>query len=328
VLDHALADSVRPLERALLDVLGGIDPRAPVRHWRVAATRRVLERLEERFEQPSRHPDSDLWRLLPLVAPAGAPTARGDWACVMGDRAAARGDEREARTCYRLAFEQGCAAAAPRLAHRLAIEGHRELAGGDAVRAVRLLYEAAMLDPDYAEYRELHAAATAVRDGRAASGPRVGVAAGLVGDAADLLDRGHDVAAVRLLRRGLDRVDADPGGWAVRLLLGVLDGDDALVVRAARELVERHGTAWVRRTPVGAALVLNRVTRADPELAAVLVEHLPREVRSGALARAVGTAAAYRMLAAGVRALGAGKPDLARARAERAERLLGDDDTR
>jgi hypothetical protein len=328
VLERALAETARPLERALFDVLDGIDPRAPVRHWRVAATRRVLERLEERFEQPWRHFDHDLWRLLPTIAPPGAPTARGDWACVLGDRAAARGDEREARTSYRLAFEQGCAAAAPRLAHRLAIEGHRELAGGDAARAARLLYEAAMLDPGYAEYRELHAAATAVRDGRPAAGARAGIAAGLVADAADLLDRGHDVAAVRLLRRGLDRVDADPGGWAVRLLLGVLDGDDALVARAARDLVERHGSAWVGRTPVGAALVLNRVTRADPELAAVLVENLPQRVRSGSLARAVSTAAAYRMLAEGVRALGAGKPDLARARADRAERLLGDDDTR
>lgn len=208
-LERALANGPRPLERALLDVLGGLDPRAPVRHWRVAATTRVLERLEERFEQPSRHPDHDLWRLLPVVAPPGAPTGRGDWACVLGDRAAARGDEAEARTCYRLAFEQGYAAAAPRLAHRLAVEGHRELSAGDPARAVRFLYEAAMLDPDHAEYRELHRAAVAARDGGPAAGARPGSAAALFTEAVELLERGDDMGAVRLLRRGLPDAEAD-----------------------------------------------------------------------------------------------------------------------
>ncbi|WP_406286412.1 hypothetical protein [Embleya sp. NBC_00896] len=324
-LDKALETGPRPLERALLDVLGGLDARAPAPRWRVAATARVLERLEERFEQPSRHPDHDLWRLLPMIAPPGAPSTRGEWVCVIGDRAAARGDEAEARTCYRLAFEQGCAAAAPRLAHRLAVEGHRELAAGDAVRAVRFLYEAAMLDPDHAEYRELHLAAIAARDGRP-GGARAGSAVALVADAAELLDRGDDMGAVRLLRRGLADPAQDDRTWPARLLLGALEGDDAMVAGAARDLVELHGDAWARRTPLGPGLVLHRVTRADPELAATLVEKLPPDLRAGRLARAVSTAAAYRILAAGVRALGAGRPDEARARAERAERLLGGDE--
>ncbi|MGW1994253.1 hypothetical protein [Embleya sp. NPDC001921] len=341
-LERALANGPRPLERALLDVLGGLDPRAPVRHWRVAATTRVLERLEERFEQPSRHPDHDLWRLLPVVAPPGAPTGRGDWACVLGDRAAARGDDAEARTCYRLAFEQGYAAAAPRLAHRLAVEGHRELSAGDPARAVRFLYEAAMLDPDHAEYRELHRAAVAARDGGPAAGARPGSAAALFTEAVELLERGDDMGAVRLLRRGLPDAEADadaraaaggakaggaagrphPDTWPVRLLLGALEDHDAMVAGAARDLFERYGAAWSRRTPLGPGLVLHRVTRVDPELAAALVESLPPELRAGRLGRAVSTAAAYRILALGVRALGAGRPESARARAELAERLL------
>ncbi|MFF7244293.1 hypothetical protein ACFZBU_10390 [Embleya sp. NPDC008237] len=331
-LEQALANGPRPLERALLEVLGGLDPRAPVRHWRVAATSRVLERLEERFEQPSRHLDHDLWRLLPVVAPPGAPTGRGDWACVLGDRAAARSEETEARTCYRLAFERGCAAAAPRLAHRLAVEGHRELVGGDPGRAVRFLYEAAMLDPDHAEYGELHRAAVAARDGRPAAGTRPGSAAALVPAAAELLERGDDMGAVRLLRRGLrEAEDTDAGGpdpdmWPVRLLLGALEDHDAMVAGAARDLFERHGAAWSRRTPLGPGLVLHRVARADPELAAALVESLPAELRSGRLGRAVSTAAAYRILASGVRALGAGRPEVARARADLAERLLDGDE--
>ncbi|MEU0933170.1 hypothetical protein [Embleya sp. NPDC005971] len=329
-LERALADGPRPLERALLEVLGGLDPRAPVRHWRVAATTRVLECLEERFEQPCRHPEHDLWRLLPVVAPPGAPTGRGDWVCVLGDRAAARGAEAEARTCYRLAFEQGCAAAAPRLAHRLAVEGHRELAGGDPGRAVRFLYEAAMLDPDHAEYGELHRAAVAARDGRPAAGTRPGSAAALVSAAAELLERGDDMGAVRLLRRGLreaeDAAGPQPDSWPVRLLLGALEDHDAMVAGAARDLFERHGAAWARRTPLGPGLVLHRVTRVDPELAAALVESLPAELRAGRLGRAVSTAAAYRILASGVRALGAGRPEVARARADLAERLLDGDE--
>ncbi|MET7299850.1 hypothetical protein [Embleya sp. NPDC005575] len=329
-LEQALANGPRPLERALLEVLGALDPRAPVRHWRVAATTRVLECLEQRFEQPSRHPDHDLWRLLPVVAPPGAPTGRGDWACVLGDRAAARGEETEARTCYRLAFEQGCAAAAPRLARRLAVEGHRELVGGDPSRAVRFLYEAAMLDPDHAEYGELHRAAVAARDGRPAAGTRPGSPAALVLAAADLLERGDDMGAVRLLRRGLREAE-DTGGphpdtWPVRLLLGALEDHDAMVASAARDLFERYGTAWSRRTPLGPGLVLHRVTRADPELAAALVESLPPELRAGRLGQAVSTAAAYRILASGVRALGAGRPEVARARADLAERLLDGDE--
>ncbi|MGC0420871.1 hypothetical protein [Embleya sp. AB8] len=430
-LERALANGPRPLERALLDVLGELDPRAPVRHWRVAATERVLACLEERFAQPSRHPDHELWRLLPVVAPFGAPIAHADWVCVLGDRAAARGDEAEARTCYRLAFEQGCAVAAPRLAHRLAIEGHRELVDGDPARAVRFLYEAAMLDRDHAEYRDLHRAAVAVRDGGPAVGARPGPAVALVLEAAELLDRGDDMGAVRLLRRGLRALGADgarpgggdgsnaagseragpaggngarpaggegtgprrdggsrPGGvdgsgfvggdgsggagrdrtvlgdapgsgsgggiggsgggfggsglgrgggrraehqayadtWPARLLLGAVEGDDVLVAGAARDLLERFGDGWARRTPLGPGLVLHRVTRADPELAAALLDALPAELRTGRLGRAVGTAAAYRILASGVRALGAGRPDLARARADLAERLLAGDE--
>lgn len=325
LLDDALDAGPRTLERALLDVLGGLDPRAPSARWRVRATRRVLERLEERFAHPCRHLDHDLWRLLLVVRPSGAPTARADWVCVMGDRAAARGDPDEARACYRLAFEQGCGAAAGRLAHRLAVEGHRACAAGDAARAVRLLYEAAVLDPRHTEYAALHAAAIAARDGTAAATAPPASAAGLVRDAAALLRAGREPAAARLLRRGLDVIGGDTGAWAVCLVLGTLEGDDAMVVDAARDLLRLHGAGWARCTPVGPGLVLQRVTRTDPELAATMLEHLPAELRSGRMVRAVKTAAAYRILASGVRALGMGKPDLARALVGRAERLLAAD---
>jgi len=324
LLDGALDTGPRTLERALLDVLGGLDPRAPTVRWRVHATTRVLERLEERFDHPSRHPEHDLWRLLLVVRPPGAPTARADWVCVMGDRAAARGDQDEARACYRLAFEQGCGAAAGRLAHRLAVEGHRASTAGDAARAVRFLYEAAMLDPGHTEYATLHAAAIAARDGTTAAMPPDS-AAGLIGDAAALLRAGDEAAATRLLRRGLDAIADDAGAWAVRLVLGALEGDDATLVDAARELLRLHGARWARCTPLGPGLVLHRVTRADPELAAAMLDNLPAELRSGRLADAVREAAAYRILASGVRALGMGKPDLARTLADRAERLLAAD---
>ncbi|GAB2988323.1 hypothetical protein GCM10023080_062330 [Streptomyces pseudoechinosporeus] len=87
------------------------------------------------------------------------------------------------------------------------------------------------------------------------------------------LAHGDRTAAAGILRPLLDDPDlaGDGIGNAVRLVAAAVEPDDAAVVRAARELLNRHRHRWTEYSPVGAELVLAAAARTDLKLFEELV---------------------------------------------------------
>lgn len=255
----------------LLDrVLRGMPGQAVSPVFRRLVITHLVGKVDARFEEFALSA-SPIWQLLYVLG----PDARATWFCVLGDRAAERGDEVAAARRYQLALDKGCWSAGPRLARLLAVEGYRLLGSGDAAGAVRKL-DAALKLADEPDYRALRAAASLSRGAPSrlaleeilAQTERVPSSAPLALTAAwALMLAGRREDAVAPLRA---LVDTRPAGSDlaanVRLVLGVLTGDDNLLVDGGRHLLDQHPEGWADRSVVGAAPVLAAAARRDPVL--------------------------------------------------------------
>jgi len=330
LLDRHGADLIGCLERAL-------DQRTVRRlshRTRVLLTRRALAAIDA---EPESGGAETAWTLLLRVEPSGAPATRGEWWCVLGDRAARDGAGERAVRRYVAAVGAGCRAAEPRLAHALMARGRRLLSGGDADAAHRAFTEALRLADD-PRTRLLAAVSALLADPRPAGeqGWRAHLERATATAETATMARlwtgvgyvitGDRARAVTALRAAAKR-PPDAVSETALLLLGLVDDAPGLAA-GARALIDRYGARWHRYCPVDpgglfAAVLAPDVAAADPDLAGDLARALPAAPSpDGAPGRLL---AAHRMLAAASGAAARNDHDSARHWLETAEWLLGAD---
>lgn len=265
--------------------------------FRELAREHLTRLLDEQFEKYEFNAASPVWKVLYALGPAD----RAHWFCLMGDRAADRGDETAAAHRYALAERCGGKGIQERRERLLDRSAHRQLRAG-TTSAVRLAGNGTPT-----AYRRMLLAAGAVLRGEKAeplpddldrAGDQRLRTPTLLIHALDLLQRGRSDAA----RRHLDLMLAAPVSSAAdqdlvtnaELVLGALDGDDQRITTAVRTLHARHGHGWQARSLVDPARVVAAVARVDAALLTELGTSAPgdaldvvrRAVAGSALAKA------------------------------------------
>ncbi len=291
--------------------------------FRALAREHLTRLLDEQFEKYEFSTASPVWKVLYALGPAD----RAHWFCLVGDRAADRGDETAAAHRYELADRYGGKGIPERRERLLDLSAHRQLREG-TTSAARL---GGAGTPT--AYRRMLLAAGAVLRGDAAEalpddpdrdgGGRLRTPTLLI-RALDLVQQGRSDDA----RRHLELVLDAPPASAVEqdlvtnaaLVLGALDDDDQRITTAVRTLRARHGDAWQARSLVAPARVVAAVARVD----AALLPELGTSAPGGAL-DAVRRAAAGAALAGAAQAVLLGRPGEQQRLSDEARRLLTGD---
>lgn len=257
--------------------LVGAVPTAPA-EFRQPAMEHLTGLLDEQFDKYQfSGASSPVWR----VAYALGPATRAEWFCLLGDRAAERGDDTAAADRYQAADRFGGKGIPERLERLHDLAAHRLLRAG--VTAPAKLKGTGTPS----SYRQLLMAAAAVLRGEPAEAPireldrvddeRWRASTRLV-NALDLLQRGDPESARRHLGPVVDSPADHDLAINARLVIGALDGDDGKITDAARELHARHGAGWPARSLVAPTTVLMAVSRNDPELLPELIDDTSAEL--------------------------------------------------
>ncbi|MGH8917238.1 MAG: tetratricopeptide repeat protein, partial [Actinomycetes bacterium] len=283
-------------------------------NFRRGAHRRAQARLSRPGPADGAGKALELLELVMFPEAGGPPPAY--WQCMLGDAARHRGDGAEAIRRYRVAVEGGQAAARPRLAYLLALEGHRLLRHGELPLAIEQLRAAESLsaDPDYQLLAVIArllgrygATEHIIRD---LDGLRDTITAAATVDfwtGVAQFESGDYRAAASTWRRSFgaeQHADELPELTSVStVLLQIAEGGEDGFVAGARELLNRHGTHWAKRSPISFDTVITQVADRDPDLLSRLVSALGEHPQ---LSRPTRMIAAHALLRSAVAASEAG----------------------